>query len=362
MKRNRDHLKQEFQDGERPSGQDFTDLIESIINQEDDGVTVDPDHTVRLTGGLLLGNPQNGVDGMLRFDGNAVQLHDGNAWGPLVPAAGPSGAFQPVTGGPHVAFADGNVGIGTFASAPTFQLEVNLDANTGTTERVRFGEVTLSNGTAAFAGYAQLAHRSQSSNSGFALRQSGDGATHVNAAAGQILSLRQGGTNARLALSSTGNVIVHGETDLVPGAHLQVSGGAYVSGDLTITGQAIKPGGGAWSLPSDLRLKQDVRDFERGLDDLVRVRPVRFRYNGKAETPKDLDQVGIVAQELEQIFPSMVRRVSARLDDETSCDDLRIYNGSELVYVMVNAIKELAGRVEQLEAALEVERRRGTES
>ena len=38
--------------------------------------------------------------------------------------------------------------------------------------------------------------------------------------------------------------------------------------------------------------------------------------------------------------------------DESEVDDLRIYNGSALTYVLVNAVKELASKVDELEAAL----------
>jgi hypothetical protein len=55
---------------------------------------------------------------------------------------------------------------------------------------------------------------------------------------------------------------------------------------LQVAGEAFKlSGSGAWLVASDARLKEDVRELEAGLAQLRRVRPVCFRYNGRAGTP-----------------------------------------------------------------------------
>lgn len=60
--------------------------------------------------------------------------------------------------------------------------------------------------------------------------------------------------------------------------------------------------------------------------------------------------VGVLGQEVETVFPEMVRRVTTGPDPDQK--DLRIFDGSALTFVLVNAVKELAARVEQLEQAL----------
>jgi hypothetical protein len=255
------------------------------------------------------------------------------------------GAFQPVGVGGVVAYAGGNVGIGSSFSTtnpPTYLLEVNLGPNTATTEQVRFGNVVCSNGVGITTDYAVVSHQNQASNinKNYALRQSPDGEVNINAPSGQSVSIRQNGTNVRLLLSSNGNVIVGSESD---------QGG----GILQVNGDACKTSGGAnWSVCSDVRLKENVRDLEIGLAELRRVRPVRFRYNGKAGTPAGQESVGVLGQEIEMIFPEMVRRVACSLDSERDTEDLRIYDGSALTFVLVNAVKELAQKVEQLEQTL----------
>jgi len=92
------------------------------------------------------------------------------------------------------------------------------------------------------------------------------------------------------------------------------------------------------------------------------VRPVRFRYNGRAGTPAGQESVGVLGQEIEKVFPEMIRRVPGGLDGEPDVEDLRIYDGSALPFVLVNAVKELAGKVEQLEQALaEAHKERGSD-
>jgi hypothetical protein len=53
----------------------------------------------------------------------------------------------------------------------------------------------------------------------------------------------------------------------------------------------------------------------------------------------------------------MIRRVPGGLPGESDQEDLRVYDGSALTFVLVNAVKELAGKVERLEQALAAARK-----
>lgn len=329
-----------FQNGDRPDETDFTNLIDSSLNKVTDGLSVDTDLNLILTRGLRLGNSAANVAGGLRFNGGQVEFHDGTNW---TAVGGSSGAFTPV-GAAAVAYAGGIVGIGAFAIAtpPTYRFEVNLASNTATTEQVRIGNTVISNGSQAFGGFAYVAHRDQNTNTNFALRQSPQGATHLNAADQQVLSLRQNG-GVRMGVSTTGQVIIGGETNVTGSANqtLQVSGSAYKN-----------DGNGAWAFTSDVRVKENIRDLDVGLAQLRRVRPVRYRYNGRAGTRAGLEGVGILAQEIEAIFPETIERVTTPSAAEGDIDELRIFNPSALTFVLINAVKELAEKVERLEAAL----------
>jgi hypothetical protein len=338
--RTRDFLKPEFKDGERPSGSDFADLIDSFVNKQSDGVRVDADGNLVLSRGVQLGDSAGTVAGGLRFNSNQLQVFANGAWTSV--ASGGGGGFQAAPSTPQPAVVrDSNVGIGAFPAAPTFKLEVQLDANNGPANQARFGNVVVANGSAAFAAAAVFSHQSHASNSNFALRQAVTGAVHLNAAAGQVVSVRQGGTSVRLGVSAAGNVIVGGESDLAGAgtALLQVAGGAFKN-----------DGSGAWTFTSDARVKDDVRDLELGLAELRQVRPVRFRYNGRAGTTAGQAGVGVLGQEIETIVPETIQRVSVANDP--GLDDMRVLDPSALTYVLINAVKELAAKVEQLEQAL----------
>jgi len=260
------------------------------------------------------------------------------------------GAFQPVGAAGAVAYAGGNVGIGTTfttVNPPTHPLEVNLGANTGPAQQVRFGNAVCCNGgVGPFSGYAVFCHNSVANapDGNFALRQGSNGDVQINAAAGQRITFLQNGAAIRLGISPAGNVVVGSDADLAGAgtALLQVAGEAF----------KLTPGHDAWNIPSDARLKEDVRDLDVGLAQLRQVRPVRFHCNGRAGTPKGLAGVGVIGQEIEKVFPEMIRRVPGDVAGEPDLEDLRIYDGSALTYVLVNAVKELAEKVEQLEQAL----------
>jgi hypothetical protein len=340
--RSRDFLKPEFKDGERPSGADFGDLIDSFVNKQTDGVSVDSDGNVVLTRGVRLGDSAGTVAGGLRFNSNQLQVFTGGAW--VNVASGSGGGFQAAPSTPQSPVVrDSNVGIGTFPAAPTFRLEVPLGSTGTPVDQVRFGNVVCANGTGAFAGFAALSHQAQATNANFALRQSSTGAVHVNAPAGQVIGFRQGGTAVRFGVSANGNVVVGSESDLAgapAGTILQVAGGACKNDGST-----------AWQITSDARVKQDVRDLELGLAELRRVRPIRYRYNGRAGTPAGRAGVGVLGQEIEAIVPETIQRVSVA--DDPALDDMRVFDASALTYVLINAVKELAARVEHLEQALD---------
>lgn len=348
----RNDLKSKFRNGARPSESDFAEVFDSLLHKakddrlpadrQDDGVAIDSDGNIALSRGLKLSDSAGTTAGTLRFNSGQVQVNQGgNNWVNI--SAGGGGAFQPIGTAGAVAYSEGNVGIGTFTDTPAYRLEVNLGPNTATTEQVRFGNAVCSNGAAAFAGYAVFAHQTHASNTNYALRQGPNGNVHLNAARGQPVSIRQGGNQVRLGVSAAGNVVVGGEADLAGAgaALLQVAGEAFKS-----------TGSGSWLVASDARVKEDVRELDAGLAQLRQVRPVRFRYNGRAGTPAGIEGVGVLGQELEKIFPEMIRRSQGGVDSEPGLEDLRIYDGSALTFVLVNAVKELAGKVEQLEQAL----------
>ena len=106
---------------------------------------------------------------------------------------------------------------------------------------------------------------------------------------------------------------------------------------------AFKPGGGVWGTLSDARIKTVTGEYEPGLDEVLQLRPVTYRYKSNGEK----EHVGLVAQELEEIFPNMVSKQEGVIDGVT-VSDLRAVDASELVYALVNCVKQLKAEIEAL--------------
>lgn len=121
------------------------------------------------------------------------------------------------------------------------------------------------------------------------------------------------------------------------------------------------PGGGAWGNASDARIKSVLGDYTTGLDAILALRPISYRYRGndtesasgisphKVAAERGTVFVGLVAQEAEHAFPGMVTKRKGFIDGREH-GDVRDLNNSELVYALVNAVKALATRVAALES------------
>lgn len=111
-----------------------------------------------------------------------------------------------------------------------------------------------------------------------------------------------------------------------------------------------KPSGGVFVASSDARLKDVGEPYTMGLNDLAKLNPVHYRYkkdNPRGE-PSDKFFVGLIAQDVQKIFPAAVRE---ERDGYLSLDS------SELTYALINAVKELKAANESLRSELEDLRR-----
>jgi hypothetical protein len=102
-------------------------------------------------------------------------------------------------------------------------------------------------------------------------------------------------------------------------------------GALETNGTASKPGGGAWLTISDSRLKQNIKPYNEGLQQLLKIKPVYFQYNQLSGYNTEKEYVGVVAQELNAIAPYMVQKKENGF--------LEVDN-SAMTYMLINAVKE----------------------
>jgi hypothetical protein len=124
--------------------------------------------------------------------------------------------------------------------------------------------------------------------------------------------------------------------------------------------EAYKAVGGPWVGYSDIRVKQDVTDYTTGLAAIRQLRPVNFRFNGDYSTPNNgVIYQGLVADEAELVMPEIVGSIQktrnpvphGETPDPTMLDDLKTLAPNALTYAIINALKEIADRLEVLEVA-----------
>jgi hypothetical protein len=86
---------------------------------------------------------------------------------------------------------------------------------------------------------------------------------------------------------------------------------------------------------SDIRLKSDINTLEFGLEKVNNLRGVTYTRDGR-------ENIGVIAQEVEEVLPNIVLTA----DDEMGTKSV---DYSRITAVLIEAVKELTKRVEELE-------------
>lgn len=199
----------------------------------------------------------------------------------------------------------------------------------------------------------------------------GDGVLYIQNSqnAGNRITVNQDGTLYGPRLTG-GECTMAGNTSYAPYVNVgqnMNAGGEVVgfqlwagpAGIVSASDYTVKPSGGLWGTLLDERLVNDRGDYEMGLGEVLRLRPIRYTLKdrisikghafGSAE-----EHVGLVAQEAEAVMPGMVSKIIASLND-TEMDDLRMLDASPLLYALVNALKEVDARLRALEGGQHVQ-------
>ncbi len=118
---------------------------------------------------------------------------------------------------------------------------------------------------------------------------------------------------------------------------------------LTVNGSADKPGGGSWGTYSDGRLKNLNGSFNSGLSQVLKLKPVRYRYRAdNAMGIRDRDEhIGVVAQDVQRVIPEAVTENSK---------GYLLVNNDPIIWSMLNAIKEQQEKIRALKSELRTTR------
>ena len=138
----------------------------------------------------------------------------------------------------------------------------------------------------------------------------------------------------------------------------------YIQDDLQVGGAAYKPGGGSWTAASDKRLKNNIVSFNDGLEELVKVKPVKFNYNDKSGfTDLDKQYIGVIAQDLIEVAPYMVEESNfwqEVVEDENGVERIvkegeKFYtvDPSAFTYILINSVQEQQSIIESQKAEID---------
>ena len=105
-------------------------------------------------------------------------------------------------------------------------------------------------------------------------------------------------------------------------------------------------GNGTQSFTSDRRLKKNIETTRDGyLEDLAKLRVVKYNWHNHDDgTPKEL---GLIAQEVQEVFPNLVRTDDEELNGITDPKSLKM---SVIPFMVLKALQEATARIQTLES------------
>lgn len=154
-----------------------------------------------------------------------------------------------------------------------------------------------------------------------------------------------------LRSSSTGNFDITDRTaaatriTILSGGNVGIATNAP-DNTLSVSGTANKTGGGTWGSFSDSRIKDILGDYTHGLNEILKITPKIYKYkenSGETAEEQEKERVGIIAQDIEYILPECIEKRETK-----GFQDLLYYDSSAILYVLLNAVKELNSKIEAM--------------
>ena len=94
---------------------------------------------------------------------------------------------------------------------------------------------------------------------------------------------------------------------------------------------------------SDIRLKDNIEPMKGSLEKLAMLTPISYEYKEK----RDGKHLGLSAQEVEQVFPEIVKEMDL-MDFGEEGEEFKAVRNQELIPVLIGAIKELKEELEEI--------------
>ena len=178
---------------------------------------------------------------------------------------------------------------------------------------------------------------------------SGDGALFSNTigerntASGNsaLFSNTEGSSNIAIgslagSVNQTGNNNIHiGHTGLNESNTIRIGGSGH--GNAFIAGVLVVAA-------SSRQFKQDIHDMDRSSNNLMRLRPVTFRYRKEYDSGEGRMQYGLIPQEVAEVSPEMVVR------DDTG--KVKTVEYQKLPAMLLNELQKQHGKLQEQEAVI----------
>lgn len=238
----------------------------------------------------------------------------------------------------------GNVGIGTTSPIGKIHIQGSVDGDvgsyllnsddTGTTSRSIFLLGTVASGVR----YGYLSHQGAGYTANGALKPrttvlTGTDSGGLNLLTNQQMGFWQGLTEI-MRIHTNGNV---GIGTTAPSYKLHVVGDINTTTGLRVNGTQVCTSAGCTS-SSDRRLKKEIHPLQDSLLKITQLQGVEYFYIDEQKYGKQ-HQVGVIAQDVEKVFPEVVKT-----DSKTGFKSVAY---DHLVAPIIEAIKELFGMTKE---------------
>ena len=121
---------------------------------------------------------------------------------------------------------------------------------------------------------------------------------------------------------------------------------AHFAGQTAGTNTWLLYGNGTTSYVSDKNLKKNIQTTRNGyLDDVAQLRVVKYQW--KINSDDSPIELGLIAQEVEQVFPGLVQEEKTLLEDGTYGNPHKVIKGSVFQPILIKCVQELNEKIQE---------------